>query len=102
MLRPGAIVAAKPPTILKLRSWSRRDDYRVRTAAFADAQAAGTIDPDLVHVMLLSLAAYWAALPQVARMIAAAAPDEDARRRAREVEAARRLICPSTRPKART
>jgi hypothetical protein len=51
--------------------------------------------PDLLHFLLLSIAGYWALLPQVARMIASAATDdtsEDARRRACVVEAACRLV----------
>jgi hypothetical protein len=51
--------------------------------------------PDVLHFMLLALAAYWAVLPQVARMITGATGDDDAevaRRRACVVEAARRLV----------
>ena len=51
--------------------------------------------PDLLHFLLLSIAGYWAVLPQVARMITGATTDdtsEDARRRAFVVEAARRLV----------
>lgn len=85
----------------------RRDYYAVRTAEFARAQAAGvvadTIDPDLLHFMLLSLAAYWAALPQVARLITTvdAGGAELARRRAAVVEAARRLVSPATQARKR-
>ena len=52
------------------------------------------IAPDVLQFLLLSLAGYWAALPQVARMITgttAATGDEHARRRAAVVMAARRL-----------
>lgn len=76
----------------------RREYYRSKTAAYAAAQVDGTITarvaPDLLYFSLLSLAAYWAALPQVARMITGASaddPDEDARRRAAVVHAAQRL-----------
>ncbi len=81
---------------------ARREYYKGKTAAFRDAQAGGVItaniDPDLLCFLLISLAAYWASLPQVAQMItsaSASAADEDARRRASVVEAARRLVCPS-------
>jgi AcrR family transcriptional regulator len=77
----------------------RREYYGHKTSDLAAGQAEGTIastmPPDLLHFMLLSLAAYWAVLPQVARMITDAAGDdegEDARRRACVVEAARRLV----------
>jgi AcrR family transcriptional regulator len=77
----------------------RREYYGHKTSDLAAGQAEGTIastmPPDLLHFMLLSLAAYWAVLPQVVRMITDAAGDddgEDARRRACVVEAARRLV----------
>jgi AcrR family transcriptional regulator len=77
----------------------RREYYGHKTSALAAGQAEGTITsmmaPDLLHFMLLSLAAYWAVLPQVARMISSVTADDDgeaARRRACVVEAARRLV----------
>lgn len=77
---------------------SRREFYGRKTAAIEDAQAAGivtaVIAPDVLNFLLLSLAGYWAAVPQVARMITAASTDDAAendRRRACVVEAARRL-----------
>lgn len=80
---------------------ARRDYYGHKTSTLADGQSAGTITctvaPDLLHFLLLSLAGYWAALPQVARMITGTGADdaaEDARRRAAVVEAARRLVSP--------
>src|SRR4051812_9309957 len=80
---------------------SRRDYYGLKTSALADGQTAGTIpctvEPDLLHFLLVALPGYWAALPQVARMITGTDPDgttEDARRRAAVVEAARRLVSP--------
>jgi AcrR family transcriptional regulator len=106
------------PTLTRLLQWealafesevpdeeARREYYKAKTAAFRDAQADGTIaatiDPDILCFLLISLAAYWASLPQVARMItsasATAADEEDARRRASVVEAARRLVGPSVR-----
>lgn len=105
------------PTLTRLLQWealafesevpdeqARREYYKVKTTAFSDAQAGGVItaniDPDILCFLLISLAAYWAALPQVARMItsasaSASAADEDARRGASVVEAARRLVCSS-------
>ena len=81
---------------------ARREFYDRKTAAIEDGQAAGiltaAIAPDLLYFLLLSLAGYWAALPQVARMITGATTDdpaEDARRRAHVVEGARRLASPS-------
>jgi AcrR family transcriptional regulator len=77
----------------------RREYYGHKTAALADGQAAGmissTVAPDLLHFLLLSLAAYWAVLPQVARMItvdSAEAEAEHDRQRAAVVEAAHRLV----------
>ena len=79
-----------------------REYYGRKTAAIGDAQSAGTltaaIAPDLLDFLLLSLAGYWAAVPQVARMITGATTDvaqENARRRASVVEAARRLASPT-------
>jgi AcrR family transcriptional regulator len=79
----------------------RREFYGHKTAALRDAQKAGivsaTIGADLLNFLLLSLAGYWAAVPQVARMITGATTqdaEEDARRRACVVEAARRLASP--------
>jgi len=83
----------------------RREYYGRKTAAIADAQAAGvltaSIAPDLLDFLLLSLAGYWAVVPQVARMITGATIDDaqkDARRRASVVEAARRLASPARDP----
>jgi AcrR family transcriptional regulator len=52
----------------------RRELYGHKTAALAEGQAAGTVDPplqpDVLQFLLLSLSGYWANLPQVvARMI---------------------------------
>src|SRR3954470_20072539 len=80
---------------------ARREYYGHKTSALTDGQSAGTITatvpPDLLHFLLVSLPGYWAALPQVARMITGTDADdaaEDARRRASVVEAARRLVSP--------
>lgn len=81
---------------------ARREFYGSKTSAIEHGQAAGiltaAIAPDLLYFLLLSLAGYWATLPQVARMITGATTDhpaEDARRRACVVEAARRLASPT-------
>ena len=102
------------PELMRLLQWEalafaadvpdeerRRQHYGRKNAAIVTGQAAGVlttaIDPDLLNILLLGLAGYWAALPQVARMVTGAAPDseEDARRRASVVEAARRLTSPT-------
>ncbi len=78
----------------------RREFYVHKVAALREGQVAGSITaaiaPDLLNFLLLSLAGYWSALPQVARMVTGATADaeEDARRRAGVVEAARRLASP--------
>jgi hypothetical protein len=80
----------------------RREFYRGNTTAIGDGQAAGlltsAIAPDLLNFLLLSLAGYSAAVPQVARMITGATteePQDDARWRACVVDAARRLAGPT-------
>jgi AcrR family transcriptional regulator len=77
----------------------RREYYGHRSKTLADGQSndqiTTTMAPEVLHVMLLSLAGYWFNLPQVARMITGASVEneaEDARRRAAVVEAARRLV----------
>jgi AcrR family transcriptional regulator len=79
----------------------RREFYERNTTALTYGQfavpLASGLAPDLLHFLLLSIAGYWAVLPQVARMITGATTDdasEDARRRAFVVEAARRLVSP--------
>jgi AcrR family transcriptional regulator len=80
---------------------ARREYYSSKTAAIEDGQTAGALSaempPDLLNFLLLSLAGYWALVPQVARMITGATGDEteDARRRACVVQAARRLASPN-------
>jgi hypothetical protein len=61
-----------------------------------------TVEPDLLNVLLLSLAVSWAALPQVVRMITGATTgaEEDTRRRASVVEAVRRRAGPAAGPPA--
>ncbi|MCG8709819.1 TetR family transcriptional regulator [Brenneria sp. 4F2] len=74
----------------------RRKFYTVKTQAIKDAQKAGIltrdVDADHLAFLILGLAGWWAALPQVARMVTGAddAP-EHVRRRASVVLAARRL-----------
>lgn len=74
----------------------RREYYGYKVTAMADGQANGNvtsdIDADHLMFLVLSLAGWWSAVPQVARMITAAESDaEHARRRASVVAAARRL-----------
>jgi len=102
------------PELMRLLQWEalafnaevpneqhRQQHYVRKNAAIIEGQAAGALttamEPDVLNFLLLSLAAYWAALPQVARMITGRTIDatEDARRRAAVVEAARRLASPS-------
>ncbi|KAA8997662.1 TetR/AcrR family transcriptional regulator [Affinibrenneria salicis] len=74
----------------------RRKFYTVKTQAIKDAQEAGILtrdfDADHLAFLILGLAGWWAALPQVARMFAGTddAP-EHVRRRASVVRAAHRL-----------
>jgi len=78
--------------------------YQGKVAAMAAAQREGVIDdmlsaPHLLF-LLLALASWWSAAPQIARMLGgsgAADPREWASRRAAVVEAARRLAAPHPR-----
>ena len=77
---------------------SRTAHYREKVAALAAAQRQGTLlpEPDADHLlfMVLALAAWWTAVPQVARMVTRAGRGsrvEQQRRRAAVVAAARRL-----------
>lgn len=74
----------------------RRMYYSYKTAAAVAGQDAGTlttdIDADHLMFLVLSLAGWWSAVPQVARMITGTETEaEHARRRASVVAAARRL-----------
>lgn len=76
----------------------RRESYGIKTALFSAGQAKGTLTdefpPDVLNFLLLAVAGYWAAMPQVARMITGSSAndaDETARRRASVVKAALRL-----------
>lgn len=79
----------------------RTEYYRHKTVAIADSQAQGmtdpTLDPRHLVMMLLSLAGWWFAVPQVARMLVVG--DSNSKKalthhRTHIVEAARRLVTP--------
>jgi len=77
----------------------RREYYGHKTAAFVAGQEAGMltgeIDADHLLFLVLALAGWWSAVPQVARMITGSESEEEhARRRASVVRAARRLAGP--------
>ncbi|MWV58651.1 TetR/AcrR family transcriptional regulator [Rathayibacter sp. VKM Ac-2754] len=77
----------------------RRSYYAQKTAALAEAQSAGSLTPGLppehLNFLLLALAGYWYAVPQVARMMTESGGGAEIdRRRAGVVEAARRLVTP--------
>lgn len=80
---------------------SRSEHYREKVERFAEAQRNGILDDGLspAHLTfaLIALAAWWQTVPQLARMITDADPDdtaERAKRRAFVVDAARRLAAP--------
>jgi AcrR family transcriptional regulator len=82
---------------------NRTAHYQRKVQAIAAAQRDGLLDDDLdpAHLvfLLIALAAWWFAVPQLARMVTGADPDdpaERARRRAGVVRAARRLAAPAT------
>lgn len=84
---------------------SRSALYRSKVEAVAAAQREGliddTIDPAYLVFMLQALASWWDAAPQIARMLSGADPadpDEQIRRRAAVVEAARRIAWPRDSP----
>ena len=77
----------------------RREYYGYKVLAVAEGQRQGSIavglDPDHLAFMLLALAGWWSAVPQVARMFTGRDDEvEQTRRRASVVEAARRLATP--------
>jgi AcrR family transcriptional regulator len=81
---------------------SRTAHYRRKALAYAAAQRDGVLDDDLdpayLVFMIIALAAWWSAVPQLARMVTGADdndPAEHARRRAFVVRAAQRLALPS-------
>lgn len=74
----------------------RREYYGYKTNAVADGQREGVVttslDADHLAFLVLALAGWWSAVPQVARMITGTDDaDEQVRRRASVIEAARRL-----------
>jgi AcrR family transcriptional regulator len=80
---------------------SRTAHYRDKAAAYAAAQRAGVLDddldPDHLVFLIIALAAWWLAVPQLAFMLTGSDgrdADEHARRRAFVVRAAERLARP--------
>jgi len=80
---------------------NRTAHYKDKAQAYAAAQRAGVldgdVDPEHLVFMIIGLAAWWAAAPQVARMLTGADdsdPAEHARRRASVIRAAERLARP--------
>jgi AcrR family transcriptional regulator len=80
---------------------NRTAHYKDKAQAYAAAQRAGVldgdVDPEHLVFMIIGLAAWWAAAPQVARMLTGAGdsdPAEHARRRASVIRAAERLARP--------
>jgi AcrR family transcriptional regulator len=80
---------------------NRGAHYKDKARAYAAAQRDGILDDDLdpehLVFMIIGLAAWWAAAPQLARMLTGADdsdPAEHARRRASVVRAAERLARP--------
>ncbi|MBN3005724.1 TetR family transcriptional regulator [Chromobacterium alkanivorans] len=74
----------------------RQEHYGYKVQAVAEGQRQGKItralEPDHLAFLILALAGWWSAVPQVARMLTGMdGPQEHARRRASVVEAARRL-----------
>ncbi|CPR17964.1 TetR family transcriptional regulator [Brenneria goodwinii] len=74
----------------------RREYYGYKIQAVADGQRQGTVthalEPDHLAFLILALAGWWSAVPQVARMFTGRDDaEEHTRRRASVVEAARRL-----------
>lgn len=80
----------------------RRATYQRRSAFIEEGQASGrltsALDPEVLHFILLALAAYWSVVPQVARMVTGTATgdlDGAARHRESVVAVARRLAEPA-------
>ena len=80
---------------------NRTAHYKDKAQAYAAAQRAGVldgdVDPEHLVFLIIGLAAWWAAAPQVARMLTGADdsdPAEHARRRASVIRAAERLARP--------
>lgn len=80
---------------------ARGAHYQDKVARYAAAQRDGTlddeIDADYAIFMVVALAAWWVAVPQLARLLTGANPDnpaERARRRAAVVRAVERIMLP--------
>ncbi|MFH8534706.1 TetR family transcriptional regulator [Streptomyces tendae] len=80
---------------------ARSELYAGKTAAMAAAQAAGllddTVQPAHLVFLVIALASYWSAAPQIARMLSGSGTedlDERARRRAAVVRAAQQIGAP--------
>ncbi|MEX0445812.1 TetR family transcriptional regulator [Xenorhabdus sp. SGI246] len=74
----------------------RREYYGYKIQAIVDGQLQGTVtrtlEPDHLIFLVLALAGWWSAVPQVARMLTGSDDrQEHARRRTSVIEAARRL-----------
>ena len=81
---------------------NRAEFYRQKVRVFSDAQRDGVlaVRPDAAHLLflVLALADWWFAVPQLARLLTGSAgdtADELALRRASVVECARRLATPA-------
>ena len=104
---------AAHPQLVRLMLWeglaggpvadeaSRTAYYKDKARAYAAAQQAGVldadVDPEHLVFLIIGLAAWWAAAPQLARMLTGADdsdPAEHARRRASVIRAAERLARP--------
>jgi AcrR family transcriptional regulator len=86
---------------------NRGAHYQSKVAQYAAAQRDGTlddeIDADYAVFMIIALAAWWVAVPQLAQLLTGANPDnpaERARRRAAVVRGVERLMLPADRPVA--
>jgi AcrR family transcriptional regulator len=80
---------------------NRTAHYKDKAQAYAAAQRAGVldgdVDPEHLVFLIIGLAAWWAAAPQLARMLTGADdsdPAEHGRRRASVIRAAERLARP--------
>jgi AcrR family transcriptional regulator len=75
---------------------ARTEHYRRKVASYPahDAETESALGPAHVMFIIMAMAAWWEAVPQVARMmtgVGQVTPQEHARRRSAVVEAARRL-----------
>jgi AcrR family transcriptional regulator len=73
---------------------ARTEHYRRKVSDYPGPPAAGALTPERVMFIIMAMAAWWEAVPQVARMmtgVGQVTPREHAQRRSAVVEAARRL-----------